>query len=380
MSPELVSGQRLSEKSDVYSLGMVIIEMITLEVPYADEDSKNNVIEKIREGSKPRILDRISDDQIKELILSMICHDPKKRPTVNELIHHEFMQINDKEDNRLVKLIKIKKKSKKKKTNNSDKISDNGLLVTNSDRNSKKWMEEGNKLNKKFPRKNYREDNQNYDDKFRGDRSSRENDSCKYENPVKNINLLTHDNSPFHTEHIEQIAAEKKEMPDHTHNLVVSSHEGGFTQYSKYNSDMYQTNTDYANFFAKERDDANPEIRSDKNLKNSDNDSFDGNLSSYNLAGLKNKDFEAHNGSHYQIFDSHYNVHLKFLINQDGKLHEIKFTYNLIRDNIPELMQEIQNEFYFSAEHLNHIYETLKKISIYSKFYKNSDILHDNSF
>lgn len=83
---------------------------------------------------------------------------------------------------------------------------------------------------------------------------------------------------------------------------------------------------------------------------------------------------------HYEIFDSHYNVHLKFLINQDGKLHEIKFTYNLIKDSIPQLMQEIQNEFFFSTEHLNHIYETLKKISIYSKFYKNSDILHDNSF
>ncbi len=43
-------------------------------------------------------------------------------------------------------------------------------------------------------------------------------------------------------------------------------------------------------------------------------------------------------------------------------------------------MDEIQYEFNFSSENLNHIYETLKKISIYSKFYGNSDILHDNSF
>jgi len=86
----------------------------------------------------------------------------------------------------------------------------------------------------------------------------------------------------------------------------------------------------------------------------------------------------SHN-SNYQIFDSNYNVQVKFLINQDNKLHEIRFTYNLIRDNIPDLMEEIQNEFNFSHENLNHIYETLKKISIYSKFYKKSDILHDNS-
>lgn len=82
----------------------------------------------------------------------------------------------------------------------------------------------------------------------------------------------------------------------------------------------------------------------------------------------------------FQIFDTNYDVHLKFMINQDSKIHEIQFTYNLVKDNIPDLMDEIQNEFNFSSENLNHIYETLKKISIYSKFYGNSDILHDNSF
>ena len=87
-----------------------------------------------------------------------------------------------------------------------------------------------------------------------------------------------------------------------------------------------------------------------------------------------------YNKPKFQIFDSCYDVQLKFLINQDYKIHEIQFTYNLVKDNIPDLMLEIQNEFNFTAENLNHIYETLKKISIYSKFYSNSKILHDNSF
>lgn len=87
------------------------------------------------------------------------------------------------------------------------------------------------------------------------------------------------------------------------------------------------------------------------------------------------------NKAKYQIFDSNYDVHLKFMISQDSKIHEIQFTYNLLKDSIPDLMGEIENEFNFSSENLNHIYETLKKISIYSKFYGNSDILlHDNSF
>lgn len=93
-----------------------------------------------------------------------------------------------------------------------------------------------------------------------------------------------------------------------------------------------------------------------------------------------NNNNNLYNKPKYQIFDSNYDVHLKFMINQDSKIHEIQFTYNLLKDNIPDLMNEIQNEFNFSSENLNHIYETLKKISIYSKFYCNSDILHDNSF
>ena len=89
---------------------------------------------------------------------------------------------------------------------------------------------------------------------------------------------------------------------------------------------------------------------------------------------------EIYNRPKFQIFDCNYDVHLKFLVNQDFKIHELQFTYNLLKDNIPDLMLEIQNEFNFSSENLNHIYETLKKVSIYSKFYSNSNIIHDNSF
>jgi hypothetical protein len=176
-----------------------------------------------------------------------------------------------------------------------------------------------------------------------------------------------------------------------TLNLATSSHEGN-THHSKYHSDVYHTtNTDYMNnpiYY----NNGNNKISNTGNAatvfsenKNNErvntNNHNEHNEESFTNNNIKKNNLESTgNNSPYQIFDANYNVHLKFLINQDSKLHEIQFVYNLLRDNIADLMEEIQNEFNFSHENLNHIYETLKKISIYSKFYKTSDILHDNSF
>ena len=73
----------------------------------------------------------------------------------------------------------------------------------------------------------------------------------------------------------------------------------------------------------------------------------------------------------------------------------IGFTYNLLKDNIDALMNELQSFFNLNDDNLKHIYESLKKIckillikDIYSKFYihnvdksggENSNILPDNS-
>lgn len=64
-----------------------------------------------------------------------------------------------------------------------------------------------------------------------------------------------------------------------------------------------------------------------------------------------------------------------------GKFHEIQFTYNLLKDNVESLMEEIKNEFNINEQNLNYIYLSLKKVHIYSKFInKFNNILPNNSF
>lgn len=459
MSPELIKGEPLNEKTDIYSLGMVLIEMITLDIPYCEFNHNLNLMtQKIKEGVKPASLERISDEKEKKFILKLMDKDPNKRPSVSELLNDEFLKINDKEDNRYIKLIKIKRKKKKiikkneiqaqpthyddvdfshKKYNDSI---DKKLIVKNLDKKKKilfkQEFEEHPYFDENINIRSMKHVENKTSEKMKRNRESNGFDLVKLlDSPSKNVIVpenLKSDNN-------------KKESTMTLQHIVTSSQcEGAFTQYSKYYSDVYQTNTDYMYTHHHNKNKIptnNLNVHTDNKQKTNTDDSFDKkeekNMIQKNIEKLQElskiqekisvvkdtnsplekphtpidkkdtlkdekKEIDQKNpiiieniepishdnlentglvsNHHYKIFDNNYNVHLKFLINQDGKLHEIQFTYNLLRDNIPDLMEEIQNEFNFSYDHLNHIYETLKKISIYSKFYKNSDLLHDNSF
>jgi serine/threonine protein kinase len=342
MAPEILLEKEITEKSDVYSLGMLLIEMITIEVPYTDFNmTRAGILQKIRDGIEPSLLDRISDVKAKDYIKKMIDPDPSKRPSVHDLLSDQFLEINEKDDNRKIKLIKIKKKKKKKSIReNMENLSGNKLQP----------VEKKNVV----PFKRDFEENPYFEEVLKAENiiECAENLQCEnFGNEIKKKR-----NSDEKKDNIPQ----KKEHVPEREKIVTSSHEGG--PYSKNCSDVYHTaNTDY--FHQKfQINDKNAILKTEEsvNKKSTHQD-------------------QCPSSPPYQIFDEHYNVLLKFLISQDGKLHEIQFAYNLLRDNIPDLIEEVQSEFNFSQDNLNHIYETLKKISIYSKFYKQSDILHDNS-
>ena len=130
MSPEVLNDKNITEKSDIYSLGMVLIEMITIEVPYYSLHTHLSLIkQKIKEGLKPNALDRITDEPVKKFILRLIDSDYNNRPSVSELLQDEFLKIDQKEDNRKIKLVKLKKKKRKKDTKKDIEISEKTLDV-----------------------------------------------------------------------------------------------------------------------------------------------------------------------------------------------------------------------------------------------------------
>ena len=50
----MIANKNITEKSDLYSLGMTIIEIITLEIPYSDCDSTSQIIQKIKAGKETK--------------------------------------------------------------------------------------------------------------------------------------------------------------------------------------------------------------------------------------------------------------------------------------------------------------------------------------
>jgi serine/threonine protein kinase len=241
MSPEMIFNKNINEKSDLYSLGMTIIEIITLEIPYCDCDSTSQIIQKIKCGKLPSQFYRILDENVKNFLLKMIAFNPNERLSVEMLLKDNFLKIT-KDDLRIIKVKSTKIKKKKMNENFTPDINFKNYLLM----------------------KQFKED-------------------------------------PY--------VEEKKALND----------------FNKNN-----------NFF-------------DENKK-------------------------------INIVDENYSVHLKFFIKENDKLIEIKFVYNLLRDNIDNLMNEIKSEFNLSESNLNQIYQNLKKIFIYAKLTSDVQILPDNSF
>ena len=241
MSPEMIFNKNINEKSDLYSLGMTIIEIITLEIPYCDCDSQSQIIQKIKCGKLPSQFYRILDENVKNFLLKMIAFNPNERLSVEMLLKDNFLKIT-KDDLRIIKVKSTKIKKKKMNENFTPDINFKNYLLM----------------------KQFKED-------------------------------------PY--------VEEKKALND----------------FNKNN-----------NFF-----------EDDKKIN---------------------------------IVDENYSVHLKFFIKENDKLMEIKFVYNLLRDNIDNLMNEIKSEFNLSESNLNQIYQNLKKIFIYAKLTSDVQILPDNSF
>jgi serine/threonine protein kinase len=74
-----------SEKSDIYSLGMVFYEIVTRTLPYQEDSNLNNIIKKIKTG----VLPKFPADCPKEfvsIIQQCLSSKPIKRPSASDLL------------------------------------------------------------------------------------------------------------------------------------------------------------------------------------------------------------------------------------------------------------------------------------------------------
>ena len=120
MSPEVVSGAEYDEKSDVWSLGILTLELADGEVPLI-EHPPIKALFLIRSQDPPTFKSSSEwSDVFHDFLKRCLEKDPTKRATIDELLEHEFIKKACKLDFLAPLLTKIRAEKKKKNIKESD--------------------------------------------------------------------------------------------------------------------------------------------------------------------------------------------------------------------------------------------------------------------
>ena len=93
MAPEVKEG-KYTFKADIYSLGLTIVQFITMEKPYKEYNRKKELYEAKKKGVYPLVFNNIKNEEIKNFI-SLCFKEEKDRPSCKELLNNKWL--NDKE-------------------------------------------------------------------------------------------------------------------------------------------------------------------------------------------------------------------------------------------------------------------------------------------
>jgi protein-serine/threonine kinase len=112
MAPEVVKQKEYGAKVDVWSLGIMAIEMIEGEPPYLEEEPLK-ALYLIATNGTPKLKDpdKLSSS-FKNFLTRCLEVDVKRRATTEELLHHSFLRLSGPLDC-LLPLVKNTKKSSK---------------------------------------------------------------------------------------------------------------------------------------------------------------------------------------------------------------------------------------------------------------------------
>ncbi|KAJ9182572.1 hypothetical protein P3X46_006553 [Hevea brasiliensis] len=96
MAPELYE-EDYTEMVDIYSFGMCVLEMVTLEIPYGECENVARIYKKVSSGVRPQALSKVRDPQVRAFIEKCIAQ-PRARPSAADLLKDPFFDGIDDDD------------------------------------------------------------------------------------------------------------------------------------------------------------------------------------------------------------------------------------------------------------------------------------------
>ncbi|MED6199306.1 putative serine/threonine-protein kinase wnk11, partial [Stylosanthes scabra] len=83
-TPEFMASElyeKYTEMVDIYSFGMCVLEMVTLEIPYSECDNVVKVYKKVCSGVRPQSLKKIKDAEVKKGFIERCIAKLRPRPS-----------------------------------------------------------------------------------------------------------------------------------------------------------------------------------------------------------------------------------------------------------------------------------------------------------
>jgi serine/threonine protein kinase/tetratricopeptide (TPR) repeat protein len=94
LSPEQVEGKRVDQRSDIYSLGVILFEMVTGQVPFEGDTTLSIAVKhKIEAPRDPREFNAQIPEELSSLILRCMEKNPERRYQTAEELNSELSQI-----------------------------------------------------------------------------------------------------------------------------------------------------------------------------------------------------------------------------------------------------------------------------------------------
>ena len=106
LSPEVIKNNDYSERSDIWSVGMIAIELFEGNKPFAQSYSPNTVFDILDESKRPPILTKPCSYEFHEFVDSCLKKETKLRKGVKELLNSSFIK-SAKEKSKLCNFVNI---------------------------------------------------------------------------------------------------------------------------------------------------------------------------------------------------------------------------------------------------------------------------------
>ena len=89
VAPEVVLGKPYDKRCDLWSLGVILYEMMELEIPFAR--NKISMVQLAKEKPKVNFYNESSPSLLKDFADKLLRYDPAERISCDEILEHKFI-------------------------------------------------------------------------------------------------------------------------------------------------------------------------------------------------------------------------------------------------------------------------------------------------